>query len=415
MLSRMIQTSSGLYLDIPASIPGTTLVDLAKGATIACSRSSVGVYQSGTYTWATAAINTPRIENNGLLIEASSNNQILYSDQLDGAGVSGAWSTGYGILDIANVASFLDGINTMDQIKYQPGYPTKTDVRQRYFNAATQWAGSAVLRTVSGTTYMTVSLHTDTGSKNWSSIIATTSDGRTVTVYGAGTNIVSAVILADTNPCRVTISGICDSGNDGAYLLGLSSSSSGVENSGVSYIAGGMQLECGAAYSGSYIATSASSVIRSADTISLPNNIRSGNYYIGVTATPENSRAWTQAAPTYLFSIGAQGTANSASLYEDGSGHLVWTVLSGTSVAETVTYTHGFSAGAQHRIVAGWSSGTPVLYVDGVSVGSVSGSGTGIASQPSTIYLGVGDATPTGPFGGYLKNIRSGSNVGLCL
>ena len=177
-----------------------------------------------------------------------------------------------------------------------------------------------------------------------------------------------------------------------------------------------VQYEIDQPYTTSYIPTAGSAVTRPVDAISLPNKIPSGvDYYIGLTAKPENGRAWTQAANTNVFSVGTLAAANSASLYEDHAGNIVFNVLDAASGANAITYAHSFAAGSGHRLVAGWRAGAPVLYVDGVGVGTVSGAGTGVATMPATVYLGSGNASGTGAFGGNLKAIKICTQLAKCL
>lgn len=100
-------------------------------------------------------------------------------------------------------------------------------------------------------------------------------------------------------------------------------------------------------------------------------------------------RSWSSASLA-LWSIGANGAANSAQLLALNTSILDFRVYDASAtVRQSNSYVHSFADGSTHRIAACDDAGVLFLYSDGTQVATKNTGGTGlISSWPSTFYVG---------------------------
>jgi hypothetical protein len=396
-----VKPPGGVVLNIPADVVGTTLTDVARNATITCSR---GTMDTATYVGVGGTVNTatrsqPRVESSGLLIEEARTNLLPYSASfISGSTTVGSWALYHASTPANPIVSTTSIVNPTGNV---------SNVPKAYFYGINDSTGVCII-------YYTVS-----GSIGpWA--ISTYIEGATTsgTIYGNAGPILMTCNAAVGSWARCSASGTLSAGTnnatfgfDGRPLYGQPTVQS-------AYTASlwGVQVELGA-YPTSCIVTTTTPVLRPADVVYVANPIPSGrDFFIGVTATPESGRAWTQTSSTYLMSVGDHGTASSAYLLITSTGNVSFNTKDASNNVWTGTWAHNFANGSTHRIVAGQIAGQPNLWIDGVSVSvSLSGSGVGVYTQPATIYLGVGNSTPDGPFGGNLKYIKACTQLAKCL
>jgi hypothetical protein len=155
-----------------------------------------------------------------------------------------------------------------------------------------------------------------------------------------------------------------------------------VATNGVTGYFGGMQITAtaqpmpyrattGSAYSGS---------AGTATTLSVPVRLTDpSRWAVGVSAILP---LWTSGT---LWGLGTNAGANSASLLTGATDGTLRT-YDGASGTLTSTWTHGLAAGSSHALVGGAPA---AVRVDGAPVTlSTSGTGTGIATLPATLYVG---------------------------
>lgn len=104
----------------------------------------------------------------------------------------------------------------------------------------------------------------------------------------------------------------------------------------------------------------------------------------------------------------SQGSgANSARLAVE-SGNLTFAVVDSAGAEKTLAYPVTSIAAGVHTLKAAVRDGALAMYIDGVSVGSAGGTGTGlVASLPATLYLG---GAPGSEFGGTLSDFVESDN-----
>ncbi|MFN7131185.1 MAG: SGNH/GDSL hydrolase family protein, partial [Myxococcales bacterium] len=141
----------------------------------------------------------------------------------------------------------------------------------------------------------------------------------------------------------------------------------------------------------SRIVTAGTTVARAADNISFANPLVGSAYCLGVEMAPPGS--WS-AYPGVagVMGLGAIGAANSSQLYFISANALRLDVRDSGGGQKITQYTFQELRGertAAHVVHACNNNGSLLLYLNGTSVGSVSGAGTGIVStQPGTAYIG---------------------------
>lgn len=166
------------------------------------------------------------------------------------------------------------------------------------------------------------------------------------------------------------------------------------------------QIECPGSTKTSEIPTPGTATARNADVATVPttSGLSPSRWCVEVVGTPYtvwNSRAGTQ----LLWNTYAGALANSTWLNVSNTS-VAFPVYDSAGVVKTQTFTHGFGAtSTPHRFSAANSNGTLALRVDGASVGTVSGAGTGV----QTAFLGtltLGSQSGLYYHDGYLRDLR---------
>ena len=323
-------------------------------------------------------INVPSVEPEGLLVGGPSTNTTQWSQDLTNA----AWSkTGSTATSAAGISP--DGTLTGSRLQ---------------LSAASQSASFAIMTstypTPSGQT-MTVSgyVRSNTGSNQTFALRQTYS---AVADYFSPDKVATTVWqrfsftqVFPTNASTTCTSGLCTGAGSMAADLQV----------------WGMQYEV-MGFPSSYIATTTGATSRSGDVCSIPNPLTSPTAFaVGVTAQPQAGAAWS-AVSRVPMGIGQDSLANTAR-FVDG----YWADYDGTSgfaglLDASVFPTFGTIA---HRIVGAKTAQTVYqLSYDGVSVGTTTGTGTGMTSQPALIYIG---GSLSNFFWGWVRDVRIGKTV----
>ena len=129
---------------------------------------------------------------------------------------------------------------------------------------------------------------------------------------------------------------------------------------------------------------SGSAFSASADSPNRPSTIKNySRWAAGVKAT---APSWSPAADGYLFALGTDAAANSMLVKFNSA--LAYFYVYGASGYREYSWTHGLTAGTQHRIVCG--AEPPACLVDGapVTLSLVAGAGNTWGAIPATLYIG---------------------------
>lgn len=169
-------------------------------------------------------------------------------------------------------------------------------------------------------------------------------------------------------------------------------------------------------YMTSPVVTTSAAVTRAAVTASITNPLLNagGSWCLRATVTPD-ADVWDDAAlKRGLLQLGdTEGAANTASIYADTTGQLVFSVVDAAGAAKTLTTTKRLTTG-QRVVRACNQSGTLSLSMDSTAMaGAVTGTGTGIVgTEPATLYLGsLGAATR---LNGRIMDICAGGTATSC-
>ncbi len=162
------------------------------------------------------------------------------------------------------------------------------------------------------------------------------------------------------------------------------------------------QLENGAARS-SKICSTTTPATRLADAISTANPLADQNAWC--IAYTVDTRDWTSRG---FFGFGSQSSKNSTRM-NTASGFVYFAVYDSAGTAKSLSWTHGFAAGASHRLVGCNNNGTLAIISDGSVVASGgTGAGTGLVSSTmGTLSIGdINGGQPWIPLGGHIKDFR---------
>jgi hypothetical protein len=173
------------------------------------------------------------------------------------------------------------------------------------------------------------------------------------------------------------------------------------------YYVWGIQLSPGL-YPTPYIPTTTTAVTRAATVASvpLPDFSATDTACFGVTYTP--GQDWNVNPATSKVLLGNYNAGSNAFTIDRLAGNLLFQVYDNAGANKIVTWAHGLGAvRTTKRIVGCMAAGTTALYVDGVSVGAVTGVGTALwSANQSPVY--IGSTTAGGAFflDGSISNVR---------
>ena len=322
--------------------------------------------------------NVPSVEPEGLLSGGPSTNTTQWSQDLSNVAWSKTGSTATSAVGISP-----DGTLTASRLQ---------------LSAATQNASFAIITstnpTPSGQT-MTVSgyVRSNTGSNQTFALRQT---------YAAVADYFSPDKVATTAWQRFSFTQVFPTNASTTCTSGLCT---GAGSLAADLQVWGMQYEV-MGFPSSYIATTTGAASRSGDVCSVANPLTSPTAFaVGVTAQPQGGAAWS-AISRVPMGIGQDSLANTAR-FVDGA----WADYDGTPsfaglLDASVFPTFGTIA---HRIVGAKTAQTVYqLFYDGVSVGSPTGTGTGMTSQPALIYIG---GSLSNFFWGWVRDVRIGKTV----
>lgn len=218
-------------------------------------------------------------------------------------------------------------------------------------------------------------------------------------VVGSGSQQLSAsgTLVATGLPCTATAASPC------AFTVTTLGATPTGSLGAVTGSLSRAQIEAGA-YATSFIPSGS----RGADIASISNPMAGINpavWCMDVTVTPQGGRSWNATEGGFYSTIWADGTLGSAnSAYLSGR---YFGVYNAGSSQKYIDYNSMPPSSAPHRVQAENISGAMRLIVDGATQAlSTAGSDGLIASQPSTLYVGVMAANGNGPLGGYVQHLR---------
>lgn len=238
-----------------------------------------------------------------------------------------------------------------------------------------------------------VQLHPSPAAPATGTVTFTATGAHTFSVIGTGSQTISLGTATGTGfPCTATQAAPC----------ALTVASTGTAT--VSAVAGALsfaQVEAGAYATPQILAAGATRAVTLA---SSPLPTMGSNWCVQVRARATGREWYIGGNIASLLVLGAHSGANTANLTLNG-GSLIWSIYDGSAGVKQVTWTIAAVAGSAHTVAACNESGTPSLYFDGTSVGTVSGAGTGVwGAQPATLYLGS-TASSIRQWDGHLRDL----------
>lgn len=369
----------------------------AKGAAVTTTRASnkTCTAADGGLVYLTA--NQPCVESAGLLVEGASTNLALQSAAL----ATAPWTNGGAATIVNGSATAPDGTAAATSITLSAGTgPASQDVNQGVTtSASTTYTFSVWLWAPAASGAVQVRL-ARTNTSTWA------------------TATVSPTLTLTTTPTRYSLTfttGAADTAS--GLVIGSENFTPFTATLNQPFYAWGAQLEQ-QPFATSYIPTTSTSAARAADVVSVANPLTAAfPFCVGLTWTPESGAAWNanvggQRIPLSI-GTGTGGVANTAKFDLQGTT-LYWVDNDGAASFAGLSGTFSPAAGSTHRFIgcktaqSGYS-----LTVDGAAFGSAAGTGTGLASQPATIYLG-GTSSGGVPAWGYLSDVCVANKTGVC-
>tara|TARA_R110002153_G_scaffold3589_2_gene17206 strand:+ start:127 stop:1437 length:1311 start_codon:yes stop_codon:yes gene_type:complete len=354
-------------------------------ADVTWNRSTSATYVDRYGTVKTAAVNTPREEKEGFLIEGASTNIARYSEQFDNA----AWLKIGGLTVTADATISPSGLSTADLLsgsvgavytdQYIPTAGTGETITASVFLKQVDTLTTSVdTFFIGGTTKPNYFLF------EWSTLSV---------LYGEG-----SVTAVGNGWVRVDTQNVDNNSGNTNFILRLSPSSATATTAGSVY-AWGAQAEL-SPFASSYIPTVASSVTRTADRVSLvgfnnsallssANTISLTSSVIGLNSIFNQN----------IFTADANSTVNRLMSYWSGSSTNVINYISGINYDIPIV-----NKNIEYNLVSVFTGSEAVRYVDGNLVNSTTATYTG----PDTaviIYIGCDSAGNFNLFG-HIKDFR---------
>ncbi len=356
------------------------------GSALTVTRGSIATYipVASTGTMYRSSTSVARITESGLMVEYSTANGEVRSEEFDNA----AWTKSNVTVTANSANDPLTGTATVDTLEATSsgGYVEGTG----FAGAAQRYTASVWAQTTSGTQAFDIAIRDST----------------------AGADLISCSKTATTTLTRFSCADNADATNGNTIKTRIFPGGTG----GTGTIrAWGAQLESSGNVNGrasSYIATTSAAVTRASDVVSITNPLTASIYCLDVTAVPGEGTAWNALhSNSPLFQLGtSNGGADSLQFYVEPDGEIACDVYDATATLKQAKGNTALTGTSAKRITCcSGGSGTPSIYVDGASQAvTASGAGTGtITTQSGTAYIGAfGVNGGGGQFGGYLKQVR---------
>ena len=382
---------SSPLLDIP--LKNSLAITKGVGATT-FTRTTTATYIDRYGVLKTAAIDEPRFEKEGLLVEGTSTNLLTYSEDFSNA----AWAKTSGLSVLLNNTISPDGSTTAEKVYENTSTSTPFYTAQAIAQASNTYATFSVYVKASERSAVRLQLY---NSIVTSDIILCNFDLSTGTIYsyqanGTATLAQGSIQYVNDGWYRLSVSGIPSTSSENIKALvallsspGGGATYNGVVNSGL-YI-WGAQLEA-LPFSTSYIPTTTTAVTRGADeaSISFANNIPSLSDDVTISAIFDKLGQM----PTYQTVF---ETSESFRMIRTIDTGLLQSYIGSSSVN---VYPHPLTSS---KVSVVYSSGVTKMYRNGLLVGTAT---TGVPTGSSNyIYIGV-DSTGTSNLYGHISEFK---------
>ena len=370
---------------------------------ITYSRSSIGTYIGSDGLLKTAAVDEARIEYaadgtvKGLLIEEQRENLITYSEDFFNA----AWGKFSGGVIDADAATSPDGTSNASQFYGSDGAHVIEDVSA---TAGTTYTYSVFLKT-NGTDDLTVSINYRDGG------------GSSINYYGVDFNTATGVISAPDLGVQATTSSAENFGN-GWFRLSISheapattttarvymaNRTGAAASSSDGYLLYGAQLEEGS-FVTSYIPTSGSQQIRSADIASIPVSAFEYNDQAGTVVVEAQTNNPASSLPhMWQFDAGVSNT-RIACTFRSSSGAVRMFIQNGGSTDASLYRGTPLTDTTEVTTAGSWQADDIAFSYDG-SAAAPDTDGCAIPSV-STLRIGSSNVTATTALNGHIRSLK---------
>jgi hypothetical protein len=179
---------------------------------------------------------------------------------------------------------------------------------------------------------------------------------------------------------------------------------------GLTIVAALPQIEA-SSFATPYISSAAGNTVRNGTTASepIPSAHVTNRWCVGVTATPGGGRLWNAQANNGVLATG-NATTNAFRLFGPSTDKIHFGVYDATGAERYIEVSTGLGAtSGTHRFVGVNTVGVLALYMDGVSIGSPAGAGSGLQTATTSPML-VGALTAATPFNGTISNLKININ-----
>jgi hypothetical protein len=242
----------------------------------------------------------------------------------------------------------------------------------------------------------TTSFYIQAGTQGTAASVSSLTDGTSV---GACTNITPTATPTRYSATRGPDTSVT---NKGLAVFLNANCSAGTATAGDNILVSHAQHEV-SAYPTPFTTATRNATVAS---IPLPDFSATDTACFGVTYTP--GQDWNVNPATSKVLLGNYNAGSNAFTIDRLAGNLLFQVYDNAGANKIVTWAHGLGAvRTTKRIVGCMAAGTTALYVDGVSVGAVTGVGTALwSANQSPVY--IGSTTAGGAFflDGSISNVR---------